>query len=56
MFKVKMIYVKSTKNTHMYGAQKPTEIPTLYIDKSAMPETPPKFIKVTVEESEDGGV
>lgn len=49
-----MSYVKSTKNTYVYASvEQPLKkaIPTLYINKNALKETPPKNIVVTVEET-----
>ena len=42
-------YAKSTKRKHVYiGMSTDAAIPTLYIDKSALPNQP-KAIRVTVE-------
>lgn len=56
MFELKMKYVKSTKNTHRYesGSDAPPLIPTIYINKGALPDTPPQMIKITVEGVGDG--
>lgn len=53
MIKVKMHFVKSTKNKHVYGCLQDGEaIPSLYIEKSALPANPPQVIEVSVDGSE----
>ncbi len=49
---VKMIFAKSTKNTHVYHSVD-TAIPSLYIAKSGLPSDPPKTITVTVTEDDN---
>ena len=47
----KMSLVKSTKNTHVYNSDEtllPSAIPTLYISKLSLPESPPKNIEVKI--------
>ena len=44
---IEMTYKKSTKNTYVFVAEG-TEVPTLYIQKSAFAEQPAKIL-VTVE-------
>ena len=44
--KVEMVLSKSTKSTHVYGADSDI-IPTLYVKKSGLPKDPP--INLTVE-------
>ena len=48
-FTVNMVYVRSTKNTHVYKAEDETAaaITTLYVNKIST--TPPEQITVTVE-------
>lgn len=53
MIKIKMIYLKSTKGTHVYtsdGEQSP--IPTLYIKRDAIPDKPER-IEVTINDMPD---
>ena len=45
---IDMEYVKSTKNTHVYGdCSEKTPVPTLYIKRSALMDRP-ETIKVTI--------
>lgn len=42
-------YVKSTKNTHVYGDDKEgAPLPSVYIKKGALPEKAPERLKVTI--------
>lgn len=46
--KIEMTFLRSTKGTHVYQGTD-DDIPTLYIKKSALPDTPPEVITVTIE-------
>lgn len=55
---VKLTYTKSTKGTHVYTDSEGAEvadvpIPSLYIRRGFIPNTPPKTITVTIEENND---
>jgi hypothetical protein len=46
---VELTFVKSTKGTHVYGSDlADAPLPSVYIKRSALPETPPKVIVVTL--------
>jgi len=46
---LELTFVKSTKGTHVYGSDLPdAPMPSVYIKRTALPETPPKVIVVTV--------
>ena len=45
--KINMTLKKSTKNTHVYEAEG-TAIPSVYIQKNELPESPPKTITIEV--------
>lgn len=51
---IHMALTKSTKNFHVYHATN-TQMPlkTIYIEKPALPEEPPEFVKVTIELLDD---
>jgi hypothetical protein len=53
--KVKMIFTKSTKGTHVYNAVDGGEdiLPTVYIKRDALPKTPPQSITLTIEVNEN---
>jgi hypothetical protein len=49
---VKMTHTKETKGTHQYGAAAGAVNPavtTLYVNKSALPATPPAELTLTIE-------
>lgn len=48
MIKIEMKLVKSTKNTHVYGCEG-ASIPTVYIEKDALPKPAPEYITISVE-------
>ena len=52
---IEMFLLKSTKRTHVYSEMEHDDIPNLsvpsfYIRKSALPEIPPKMIKIVISE------
>jgi hypothetical protein len=50
----KLIYTKSTKNKHVYGnAGVSAPIPSVYIERSALPADYPKSIIITVEVNDE---
>ena len=50
---IKMGLIKSTKNTHVFGADKDKNITSLYVKRSAFKTSePPKSITVTIETAE----
>ena len=47
---IDMVLVKSTKGTHVYGAQDESEpIHTVYVQRESLPKKPPEEIKVTIQ-------
>lgn len=47
-----MIYLKSTKNTHVFKSNNDeSEIPTIYIKQSAFEGEPPNVLKVIVSDT-----
>lgn len=53
-FKVVLMYVRSTKNMHLYGIDGNENVSSQYIRKSAFKGDPPKKIEVTIREYSDG--
>ena len=48
--RVSMSLTKSTKNKHVYTEDDEGQtIPSVYIDKKALPDSPPDQIKITIE-------
>jgi hypothetical protein len=46
---IEVTFVKSTKGTHVYGSDvTDAPLPSVYIKRAALPETPPKVIVVTL--------
>lgn len=46
---VELTLVKSTKGTHVYGSSLPdAPTPSVYVQRSALPENPPKMITLTL--------
>jgi len=48
---VQMTFEKATKNTHRYAEvtdREPPKIKTLYVQKWALPDPPPRSITVTI--------
>lgn len=53
--KVKLIYKKSTKGTHVYGNDEPeAPIPSVYIKRSAFSGDLPQVITMQIEDYKDG--
>lgn len=47
---VQLTFVKSTKNTHVYGDQaEDAAIPSVYIKSQSLPSKPPAAITITIE-------
>jgi len=47
---IEMKHAKSTPGTHVYGCiEENTPVPTLYIKKGALPDSPPETVTVTLE-------
>lgn len=52
MIKLIMVFLKSTKNTHVYKNDEPgAAVPTLYIQRDALPNKPQK-IEISIREVE----
>jgi len=50
MNKINLKYTKSTKNTHVYANEEQDAIiPTIYIKKHGLPNTPPQEIIITID-------
>ena len=52
-FQVVLELDRSTKNTHVYAqcsGSAELSVPTIYIYRGAMPETPPPMINVTIDD------
>lgn len=48
LLEIKMTLKKSTKGTHVYEAPD-SDVPTIYIRKSGLPDTPPEEITLRIE-------
>lgn len=47
--KINMVLARSTKGTHVYTNENvDTAVPTLYINRKALPQNPPEFIEVEI--------
>lgn len=51
--KLELAYIKSTKNTHVYGGEEQDAImPSVYIAKVGLPAKPPIKLSVTIKYDE----